>query len=83
MVLAAGMEPSGGTREMADKFQVSLESHGFIKQAGAIHNASLTDHPGVFVAGAASGPKAIEDSISEGDVASLAVFEYLKAKVTL
>lgn len=83
VVLAAGMEPSGGTREMADKFQVSLESHGFIKQAGAIHNASLTDHPGVFVAGAASGPKAIEDSISEGDVASLAVFEYLKAKVTL
>ncbi len=83
VVLAAGMEPSRGTHDMAGKFQVSLESHGFIKQSATIKNASLTDHPGVFVAGAASGPKAIEDSIAEGDVASLAVFDYLKAKVTL
>ncbi|WP_053959625.1 FAD-dependent oxidoreductase [Sulfobacillus thermosulfidooxidans] len=83
VVLAAGMEPSRGTHDLAQKFQVSLESHGFIQQASPMQNASLTNRPGVFVAGAASGPKAIEDSIAEGDVASLAVYEYLKAKVTL
>ncbi len=83
VVLAAGMEPSRGTRELAQKFQVPLESHGFIKRASPIQNGTITENHGIFVAGTASGPKAIEDSIAEGDVAGLAVFEYLKARVTL
>jgi heterodisulfide reductase subunit A len=81
VVLAAGMEPSQGTQLLAQKFQIELEPHGFVQQSDPMKNASLTTRAGVFVAGTASGPKAIEDAIAEGDVASLAVMQYLRAKV--
>ncbi|POB12011.1 FAD-dependent oxidoreductase [Sulfobacillus sp. hq2] len=83
VVLAAGMEPSQGTRTLSQKFHIDLEPHGFVQQAEPMKNASLTSRPGVFVAGSASGPKAIEDAIAEGDVASLAVMQYLKTKVVV
>ncbi len=83
VVLAAGMEPSQGTRLLSQKFHVDLEPHGFVQQSEPMRNASLTSRPGVFVAGSASGPKAIEDAIAEGDVASLAVMQYLKTKVVV
>lgn len=81
VVLAAGMEPSAGTKAMAAKFGVDLEEHGFVKRTGSIASSALTSKPGVFVAGAASGPKAIEDSITEGDAAAAEAFRYLKSRV--
>lgn len=81
VVLATGMEPSASTRELSEQFGVGVESHGFFRQSGPLDSAALTNREGVFVAGAASGPKAIEDAIMEGDVAAMAVLRYLGTKV--
>ncbi len=81
VVLATGMEPSASTRDLSEKFGVDTESHGFFRQAGPLDSAALTNREGVFVAGTATGPKAIEDAIMEGDVAAMAVLRYLRMKV--
>ncbi|MDA8193766.1 MAG: FAD-dependent oxidoreductase [Thermaerobacter sp.] len=83
VVLAAGMEPGEATAELAAQFGIEREPHGFFQQTRPMENASVTSHPGVFVAGAASGPKTIEDSVMEGEVAAMAVLRYLDSKVTV
>ncbi len=82
VVLATGMEPAAGTAALAAKFGVEREPHGFLRQAKPMVSAAITNRPGVFVAGAASGPKTVEDSVMEGDVAAMAVLEHLGVKAT-
>jgi heterodisulfide reductase subunit A len=77
VVLATGMEASEGTREMARLFGIELEEHGFIKPLDADSMPVLTGVEGVFVAGAATAPKSISDSVTEGSAAAMKVLGYL------
>jgi heterodisulfide reductase subunit A2 len=70
VVLSVGMEPSKGTIEMATVLDVPRESHGFIATVGAPLDTVTTPVPGIFVAGAAAGPKDLEDSVSMGGLAA-------------
>ncbi|MEA2616085.1 MAG: heterodisulfide reductase subunit [Chloroflexota bacterium] len=70
VVLSVGMEPSRGTIEMAKVLDVPRESHGFIATVGAPLDTVTTPVPGIFVAGAAAGPKDLEDSVSMGGLAA-------------
>lgn len=71
VVLSTGMEPSEGTKEMADVFNLPLESHGYIGTIGGPLNTVETSVPGVFVAGASTGPADLEDSVSMGGNAAM------------
>lgn len=70
VVLSVGMEPSRGTIEMARILGVPRESHGFIATAGAPLDTVSTPVAGIFVAGAAAGPKDLEDSVSMAGLAA-------------
>jgi heterodisulfide reductase subunit A len=59
--------------------QVSTGSDGFIKTAKPKIAPSLTEMEGVFVAGAAAGPKDIVDSIAEAGGAAMEAAKYLTA----
>jgi heterodisulfide reductase subunit A len=59
--------------------QVSTGSDGFIKTAKPKIAPSLTEMEGVFVAGAAAGPKDIVDSIAEAGAAAMEAAKYLTA----
>ena len=74
------MEPGKGTQEVAQTLKIPLESHGFIQQRD--HQLFPFEAPkdGVFVAGAATSPKAIEDSITGGAAAAMRVVGYLNEK---
>ncbi len=78
VVLSVGMEPSKGTTEMAGTFNLPLESHGFIETTGGALNTVQTKVPGVFVAGAATGPADLEDSISMGGAAVMKACAFLR-----
>lgn len=80
VVLAAGMEPGEGTQAVAKAFGIPLNVHGFIQPRDGITAMVETDKAGVFVAGAATGPKAIEDAITEGSAAALKAAQYLRKK---
>ena len=70
VILSVGMEPSRGTREMAKVLELPLESHGFIATVGAPLDTVTTPVPGIFVAGAAAGPKDLEDTVSMAGLAA-------------
>ncbi len=70
IVLAVGMEPSQGTKEVSRTFNVPQDKYGFVHVPGEPMDAVSTEVPGVFVAGAAAGPKDLEDSVSMAGAAA-------------
>jgi heterodisulfide reductase subunit A2 len=72
VVHAIGMDPNVDNMTLSAVFDVKLEKHGHIQKASTYANMSATSRPGVFVAGAATGPETIDDSIAQGQSAAMA-----------
>ena len=70
VVLSVGMEPSRGTLEIAKVLDLPRESHGFLATVGAPLDTVTTPVAGIFVAGAAAGPKDLEDTVSMAGLAA-------------
>lgn len=71
VVLSIGMEPSAGTRAIAQTLGVRQNKYGFIEAGGEGGlDTVATSAPGVFVAGAAAGPADLNDSISMAGLAA-------------
>ncbi|MEZ5116603.1 MAG: FAD-dependent oxidoreductase [Candidatus Nanopelagicales bacterium] len=66
VILSVGMEPSPGTKAMAQLFGVQQNKYGFIDASGAPLDPVGTSREGIFVCGAAQGPADLEDSVSSG-----------------
>jgi heterodisulfide reductase subunit A len=73
VVHAIGMDPNVDNLTLSAVFDVALERHGYIAKAPSYSMMSGTSRPGVFVAGAATGPETIDDSIAQGQSAAMAV----------
>lgn len=78
VVHAIGMDPNVENPAIAATFGVELESHGYVGRGNAYGNTAETSRPGVFVAGAATGPESIDDSIAQGHAAALAALGFLE-----
>jgi heterodisulfide reductase subunit A len=78
IVLATGMEPGPGTTEAARLFRVTAGPEGFLRPRAPDRNPVETTAPGIFCAGAATGPKAISDSVTEGMGAALLAYRYAR-----
>ena len=78
VVHAIGMDPNVENPAIATTFGVELERHGYVGRGNAYGNTAETSRPGVFVAGAATGPETIDDSISQGHAAALAALGMLQ-----
>jgi heterodisulfide reductase subunit A2 len=74
VVHAIGMDPNVDNLLLSSVFDVKLQKHGHIERGSAYSAISGTSRPGVFVAGAATGPETIDDSIAQGQAAALAAF---------
>ena len=61
VVLSVGLVPSKDTKEIAEKFGIELEPHGFCKTNP--YDPIETSRPGVFVIGAFQGPIDIPESV--------------------
>ena len=72
VVHAIGMDPNVDNKNLADVFQIDLEPHGFIMSQNTYGNIAQTSRSGVFVAGAATGPETIDDSIAQATAAAMA-----------
>jgi heterodisulfide reductase subunit A len=71
VVLSVGMEPSAGTRAVAQVLGVQQNKYGFIEAGGPGGlDPVATSVPGIFVAGAAAGPADLDDSISRAGLAA-------------
>jgi len=70
VVLATPMIPSFGTDELAKKLGIDVGSDNFLKEFHPKLRPVDTKVPGIFIAGAAQGPKDLRDSISQALAAS-------------
>ncbi|MFC1679122.1 FAD-dependent oxidoreductase [Elusimicrobiota bacterium] len=61
VVLSVGMTPPADARDLAGKFGIELNPHGFCKTDPV--NPMETTRPGIFVSGAFSGPIDIPESV--------------------
>jgi heterodisulfide reductase subunit A len=77
VVHAIGMDPNVDNKSIAKIFGIQLEPHGFVGKANAYATLGETSRPGVFVAGAATGPETIDDSIAQGNAAAMSAFALL------
>lgn len=72
VVHAIGMDPNVDNVLIASIFGVELQKHGHIKRLDTYSSMAETSRAGVLVAGAATGPETIDDSIAQGQGAALA-----------
>jgi heterodisulfide reductase subunit A len=73
VVHAIGMDPNVENPSISDTFGVDLETHGYIDVAHRYGAMGATSRPGVYVAGSATGPETIDDSIAQGHACAMAV----------
>ncbi len=69
MVLSVGLELSKEAIELADRLGVKLDPYKFIDTD--VFRPVVTNRPGVYVCGAASGPKDIPRSVTDASAAAL------------
>jgi len=70
IALCSDVEPADGLAELADTVAVELADTGYVSSPDNDVAAVATSRPGVFVAGCASGPKNIADSIATAHLAA-------------
>lgn len=74
VVLATAVRPSRGLGALAGRLGIELDEEGFVRAGDPRAGLLATTRPGIYVAGCASGPKDIADSLVEaGAAASLAL----------
>jgi heterodisulfide reductase subunit A len=61
VVLSVGLSPPAKVQDLADKYGIELNSHGFCKTNPV--NPIETSRPGIFVSGAFQGPMDIPESV--------------------
>ena len=76
VVLSTAMEPSEGTKEIAEILNVGTTEDEFIKEAHPKIKPVTTDIQGTFVCGTAQDPKDITESIMQATAAASKVSEY-------
>ena len=77
VVLSAGVLPNQGINKLFDNETLELDTYNFVKQADMLASPAKTSIDGVFVAGMASAPMDIPDSILSAGSASSEAISYL------
>ena len=81
VVHAVGMDPNVDNMTLSAVFGVKLEPNGFIDRANTYGVMGATNRPGVYIAGAATGPETIDDSIAQGHAAAISALGALQSAV--
>ncbi|HIQ30053.1 MAG TPA: CoB--CoM heterodisulfide reductase iron-sulfur subunit A family protein [Candidatus Caldiarchaeum subterraneum] len=76
VVLAVGMEPGQGTKQVAKALDLAINEFGFLEPKHPnIHHDSSKE--GIFLAGACVAPMSVEEAIAEGSAAAMQVVKLL------
>jgi len=80
VVLSVGILPNRGIDEVFDNEKLKLDPFHFVDQSDILASPAKTSIDGVFVAGTATGPMDIPDSILSGGSASAETTSYLRRR---
>jgi len=76
VVLSVGLEHPKDSTKLAEVLQLELDEYGFARTLP--DNPVATTRPGIFVAGAFSGPKDIPETVTGGSAAASGALELLR-----
>ncbi|MDD1674098.1 MAG: CoB--CoM heterodisulfide reductase iron-sulfur subunit A family protein [Methanomicrobiales archaeon] len=74
VVLSVGIGPAEGSQRLAERFGIPLEESGFIRPAHDAVDTVATLCPGIYVAGTATSPRDIPDSVASGGSAAMRAY---------
>ena len=74
VVLSVGIGPSDKTAGIASKFGIPIEESGFIRPVNDAVDTVGTIRPGIYVAGTATAPRDIPDSVASGESAAMRAY---------
>jgi heterodisulfide reductase subunit A len=80
VVLSVGMEPSAGTKGMAQVLDLQQNRYGWIDVVNPPLDTVTTSRAGVFACGAALGPADLEDTISSAGAAATKAVALLRRR---
>lgn len=70
VILSVAMEPSMGTEQIAEVLRLDKSRDGFLKEFHERLDPISTKIPGIYICGAAQGPKSIAESVMQGKAAA-------------
>lgn len=79
LVLMVGMTPSKGTSNLIKMLNLDTNSSHFIASKDEHTQSNITSQPGIFVAGTATSPKSIDDTLADARGAVIKIIEYLNS----
>jgi heterodisulfide reductase subunit A len=74
VVLSVGMSPARDSAAIADRLGIPSEESGFFKTASDAVDTIATIRPGIYVAGTATAPRDIPDTVTQGGSAAMRAF---------
>jgi heterodisulfide reductase subunit A len=74
VVLSVGIGPAENSEKIAELFGIPVEDTGFIKPVHDAIDTVATLCPGIYVAGTASAPRDIPDSVASGGSAAMRAY---------
>jgi heterodisulfide reductase subunit A len=72
-ILAVGVIPSGGMRDLARLLRVPLDSDGWFSELNYNGDPTDTERGGIYVAGMCQGPKDIPDTVAQASAVAAGV----------
>ncbi len=84
VVLVLGMEPSEGTKKVAQILGLAQDPDSqFLTPAEDSGSSIISPRAGIFIAGACKGPIDIESSLAEGEASAVEALAFIGAKVAV
>ncbi|MFQ5879044.1 MAG: FAD-dependent oxidoreductase [Dehalococcoidia bacterium] len=80
VVLATAVRPPEGLAELAETLGLEMGDDGFLRVEEGRGGPIRTSRPGIYLAGCASGPKDIPDSVAEASAAAAAALTHLRQR---
>lgn len=71
VVLSVGIRPTEAGPALAEKLGIACEENGFIRPVNDAVDTITTLRPGIYVAGTATAPRDIPDSVASGQAAAM------------
>lgn len=79
LVLMSGIVRNRSIEELSDMAGLETDSDGFLRSADNEYAVIESNRPGIYYAGACTGPKTVPETVAEARSAALAIHSYLES----
>ena len=80
LVLMSGMVSNPDSTKVAGMMSLPIDTDGFLKSSDNIFRITESPKPGIFYAGACTGPKTVPETLAEARSAALEIHSYITSR---